>query len=292
MKKLSPSLLIYSLLRPIVRLCLRQGLRLAEIDEQLRKVLVAEAKEVVREAGSDVSASKISVITGIHRMEVTRLLTGKDRHHEKQDVLHRVLGLWGNKRDYRDSNNEPKALFFQGLDSEFAHLVATVSKEVSHYPILFELERVGAVKIQGDRVIMKLQEYVPVGDCEHGLELLALDVEALTETVTGNLGDRASNPDLHLRTYFDNIPPEHLEEVRLWILAKGVAFHKEARAYLSRFDRDMNPELGSGKDRASVVVSTFSLAKKDEAPPQITPKKRGRKKSATSTTPRSDQTEN
>ena len=40
MKKLSPSLLIYSLLRPIVRLCLKQGLRLAEIDEQLRKVLV------------------------------------------------------------------------------------------------------------------------------------------------------------------------------------------------------------------------------------------------------------
>jgi len=40
MKKLSPSLLISSLLRPIVRLCLKQGLRLAEIDEQLRKVLV------------------------------------------------------------------------------------------------------------------------------------------------------------------------------------------------------------------------------------------------------------
>ena len=37
MKKLSPSLLISSLLRPIVRLCLKQGLQLAEIDEQLRK---------------------------------------------------------------------------------------------------------------------------------------------------------------------------------------------------------------------------------------------------------------
>jgi hypothetical protein len=83
-----------------------------------------------------------------------------------------------------------------------------------------------------------------------------------------------------------------LEEIRLWILAKGVAFHKEARDYLSRFDRDMNPELGSGEERASVVVSTFSLAKKDEAPLQITPKKRGRKKSATSTKPSSDHTEN
>ena len=284
-KKLQPSVVLAALLRPVVRFCLRQGVRIKELEEFFRKALVEEARAAIEEAGGEVSVSKISVVTGIHRVEVGRLLAGERRPRGKHDVLNRIIGLWSQSAAYRDKNGAPRPLKFQGLGSEFASLAARVSKEVSHYPLLFELERIGAIEYEGDLVKLKVVEYTPSGDAEHGLEILADDVGALIDTVEGNLTDRSARPDLHLRTAYDNIPPEHLEEIRSWVLARGAAFQGEVREYLSKFDRDVNPAIPAGVDKAKVSVSVVSLGRALDQVKQLKPKKRGRKKASTGETP-------
>lgn len=277
-KKLQPSLALAAALRPVVRFCLKHGIRARELDEFFRKSLVDEARAMIEEAGGEVSVSKISVVTGIHRVEVARLLSGKRRPRGKHDVLNRVIGLWVNGSSYREKNGGPRPLTFQGLTSEFAELVARVSKEVSHYPLLFELERLEAIEYVGDRVKLTASEYTPTGDAEHGLGVMEDDISALLETVEGNLGERSARPDLHLKTSYDNIPPERLEEIRAWVLARGATFQGEIREYLSKFDRDLNPEIPEGNERARVSVTVFSLGRVIEKMKQLKPKKRGRKK--------------
>ena len=281
-KKLQPSVVLAALLRPIVRFCLRQGLRIKELEEFFRQALVEEAQTTIEDAGGEGSVSKISVITGIHRVEVSRLLAGERRPRGKHDVLNRVIGLWSQGAAYRDKSGAPRLLTFQGLGSEFAALVSHISKEVSHYPLLFELERIGAIEYKDELVRLNVVEYTPRGDAEHGLEILGDDVASLIETVQGNLTDRSERPDLQLRTSYDNIPPEHLEEIRTWVLERGAAFQTEVREYLSRFDRDVNPEVAAGGGRAKVSVSVFSLGRPLDQVKQLKPKRRGRKRSSTS----------
>jgi hypothetical protein len=202
-----------------------------DLDEVVRLTLVEEAREAIEAARGEVSVSKISVITGLHRVEVSRLLSGDARPAHKHDLLNRVIGAWAQRKAFRTSRGEPRPLTFQGVSSEFAALVATISKEVSHYPILFELERIGAIEYQNDSVKLVVVEYTPDGDVEHGLDILGHDLEDLIRTIEANLTNEGQSPDLHLRTTYDNIDPKHLTEIRRWVLARGAAFHKEMREH-------------------------------------------------------------
>jgi hypothetical protein len=279
---IQPAVLLAAVLKPVVRLCLRFGIRFHDLHGSLKAALVQESRAIIEKAGGEPSVSKISVITGINRVEITKLLSGARTPSGSHDVLTRVIGLWSQAAAFKDATSgEPRALSFQGLQSEFADLVARISKEMNHYPILFELERVGAIEYEGEKIKLKTLEYTPIGDVEHGLSLLSSDIEALIETVEDNLTRRQGAPDLHLRTTYDNIDPAALESARQWILARGAAFQKDIREYLSQLDRDVNPVDGAGAERAKITVATFANGRVIEPVKQLKPKRRGRKPKVT-----------
>jgi hypothetical protein len=281
-KTLRPDLVISSLLRPLVRFCVLRGVRIQEVEELVRRSLVEAAHSTIKEAGGEVSTSKISVTTGIHRVEVARVLSGETRPGSKHDVLNRVIGFWSQHKSLRSEDGSPRSLTFEGTSSEFAELVASISKEVTHYPILFELERIGAIEYEGQRVRLRAREYLPQGDVEHGLDVLSHDIEDLLATVERNLTSQTNAPDLHLRTVYDNIDPQKLPEIREHINKRGIEFHKEMRHYLSALDRDVSPELVADNSRGStprarVVVGAFSQGHTIQEAKEIKPRKRGRK---------------
>ncbi len=265
-----------------MRLCIARGVRIQELEELVRRALVKEAKASIEESRGDGSVSKISVTTGIHRTEVARLLAGEERPKGKHDVLNRVIGLWSQRRSLLSKDGTPRALTYEGTSSEFALLVASISKEVTHYPILFELERIGAIEYDGALVRLKVAEYLPQGDVEHGLSVLSQDVADLVNAVEGNLSSDSGVSNLHLRTFFDNIDPAKLPEIRAHILKLGIDFHREIRRYLSGFDRDValdavEASSAASTKRAKVVLGAFSIGEELKEAKEIKPKKRGRK---------------
>jgi len=202
-------------------------------------------------------------MTGLHRSEVSRLLSGDSADEGPHDILNRVIGLWSSAKSYRNADGTLKQLTHEGLGSEFAALVAKVSKEVTHYPILFELERIGAIEYDGNLVRLVTQEYTPQEDVEYGLELLSADTADLTAAIEANLVKKHPEQSLHLRTSFDNIAPHELPAIRSWILQKGAEFQSLVRDYLSKFDRDTSDESIKGEasdGRARVTVTAFSYA--------------------------------
>ena len=274
---LAPSIIILALLRPLARYCIARGIRIQELEQEVKRAFVEAGQEAIKEVQGEVSVSKISVMTGIHRVEIGRLLSGEPRTGEKHDVLNRIIGLWSNNPKYLNSSGMPRPLTFQGHGSEFADLVASISKEVSPYPILFELERIGAIRYNEEIVELQVQEYTPQGDIEHGAKILSDDLNDLLHAVEVNLTGQDEIPSLHLRTSYDNINPAALETIRRWVLERGTAFQRDIRNYLSAFDRDINPEAPKSDERAKVTVSSFSVSSVIEPPKIVKPKKRGRK---------------
>ena len=283
MKKVPPHLVLAALVRPLVRYCLRNGLRISDIEQEVSGQLVSEGSKLLSEMESEVSVSKLSVITGLNRPFITKMQRSAHSSTEPADNLTKIVGLWSKGERYRvKSKKQPRPLTYQGLTSEFAQLVAEVSKELNHYPILHELERLGIARLDGEHAHLVVQQYVPKGDASHGLKLLTLEIESLLHAIEANVTTRKENPHLHLTTSFDNIPPEKLEMLRQWILEKGLDFHQEMRSYLSTFDRDLSPisigENDSLVDRGKVSVTSFSFSQEKREPQKIPPKKRGRKK--------------
>jgi hypothetical protein len=267
-----------AILRALVRWCLKRGVRSSHVEEVVRQTFVEEAAREIREAQSEFSVSKVSIMTGLHRTEVSRLLSGDDKDAGQHDILNRVIGLWTSSKKYRTKDGAPKTLTHEGLGSEFAELVADVSKEVTHYPILFELERIGAIEYEGNSVKLTVQGYTPKEDMQYGLDLLTLDVGDLSAAIESNVVKRYPEPSLHLRTSFDNIDPEKLGEIRGWILQKGSEFQAAVRDYLAGFDRDVAGSENTEVARAKVSVTSFANAEPVQAAKTIMPKKRGRKR--------------
>lgn len=278
MSSVDPHTYIRALIRPLVRWCLKRGVRAAQVEEILRESFVHEAEREIKEAQGAFSVSKVSVMTGLHRTEVSRLLSGERPEPGAHDILNRVLGLWASSKRYRSTDGTPRDLTHEGVSSEFARLVADVSKEVTHYPILFELERIGAIEYLGNLVRLRAQEYTPREDQQYGLDLLSLDVADLASTIVSNVTGREKEPNLHLRTAYDNINPQSLPEIRKWILIQGAEFQSRMREYLARFDRDTSGVGEEQSERARVTVTSFSYAEPIEAPKAIVPRKRGRKR--------------
>lgn len=278
MSSFDPPAYIRALLRPLVRWCLKRGVRSSQVEELLRESFVHEAQHEIQQAQGAFSVSKVSVMTGLHRTEVSRLLAGERPDRGAHDILNRVLGLWASSKRYRTAEGAPRDLTHEGLSSEFARLVADVSKEVTHYPILFELERIGAIEYVENLVRLKVREYTPQKDHQYGLDLLSLDVEDLASAIEANVTHRDRDPSLHLRTAYDNIDPNDLPQIRRWIMKQGAEFQSKMREYLAQFDRDSSGAIEQSGERARVAVTSFSYAEPIQAPKAIVPRKRGRKR--------------
>lgn len=250
------------LMKPLIRFALRHSFRMRDIVECLKKAFVDLAAEELVKLGESVSASKISAMTGLQRPEVNRLLSQDSESKRDVDVITRVVGLWESATRYKDRSGRAKILSFKGREGDFAELVSSVSTDLNPYTVAFELERVGVVAQAKNGLKLLKPGYESADNIEEGLSLLSQDAEDLHKAVTENIFESPKNMNLHVKTEFDNIPVSKVKEVRQWFQIKGAELHKEARAYLSSLDRDVNPKLKKDlPDEASIraVIGTYSL---------------------------------
>ncbi len=229
---------LHGLIRPVAAFALRYGFRIQEFLEVTKLVFLDAAEDEIRRSGHEVSVSKLSVVTGIHRRDVMRLWRDEEQPKADTDVVMRVIGQWQGDRRFQ-SRGKPKILQLSGVTGDFRDLVFSVSSDLNPYTILFELERAGAVEVRDEGIRLLSRSLQISGDSKKGLGVLAADSSDLIAAVTENLLENSEERNLHIRTEFDNLPPEKENEVRRWLLDEGVKFHKKAEDYLARLDRDL-----------------------------------------------------
>lgn len=247
-------------LKAMLRIALRNSIKLSDCVEVLKATYVEVAREELERNGEAASASKISAMTGVHRKDIARLKASGGRPLEKHNAISRVMVQWQHDKRFLTKSGRPRVLDAEGRSSEFAELVeAANGGNLNAYAVLFEMERIGAIKKRGSSVRLVWRDYAPKVSAEDGLQMLAEDVTDLYQAVEENIAETFETPNLHLKTEFTKVIATALPEVREWFLHKGSDFHKQARKFLSQYDLDMNSELDQQLDVVHVALGSFSL---------------------------------
>ena len=180
------------MLRPIVRLLLRNGVTYQAFAETLKVVFVQVASEEFRIANRKQSDSRIAVITGLSRKEVKRVAAlapaADAESYVKFNRAARVIAGWTHDREFVEQGS-PRVLALEGSPASFAELVRRYSGDAPPRAVLDELERVGAVeRSSDDRLTLRVRCYQPKTDDADRIAMMGDAVSALIETCDRNLG--------------------------------------------------------------------------------------------------------
>ena len=249
------------MLFPLVRMCVRHSVKYQDVAEMLKRAFVKAAEDTLLDEQAKISISKVSVMTGVNRREVTRLLGAPFELPEVKDVTSRVIGQWQVDEEFLTRAGQPAVLSVEGLDSQFFKLVRKVSSDIAPYTVLYDLERLGLISRSERGVKLLSRVYTTSPDqIEDGLVMMSEDVEDLIHSIEENCFHPSEIPNLHLKTEYTNVSAAHIAEVKEWLLHEGSAFHRKVRTYLADFDLDVRPELKSNNSGLRVAYGSFSVA--------------------------------
>lgn len=246
------------MLSPVITYCLRNSIKLQDVVESAKIAFIRCAEAELKRGSLDASVSRLSVMTGVHRRDVTRLFK-ENLPKESTNIITRVIGQWQEDKRFCSSSGKPRVLEVEGDPSEFTELIRSVSTDLNPYTVLYELERLGMVEREEDGgVKLTSGMFMPKGDLKQGMLFLANDTVELMSAIEENLAGMQEMPNYHIKTEYDNVAQDSLPVIRAWFLKQGSAFHKKARDFLSKHDKDINPSLKDKEGGARVVLGGFS----------------------------------
>jgi len=261
---------IVRLLRPLVRILLRNGVSFGTFAELAKWVYVDVADKEFRIARRKQSISRVSILTGLSRKEILRvkqLLKPDDRASgERYNRAARVISAWQRESDFLDAGGRPSPLAVEGRGATFSALVKRFSGDVPPRAILDELIRVGAVERLADgRIGLMARAYIPGTDDADKLHILGTDVGDLISTIAHNLEPDEAGPFFQRKVSYDNLPDESLPAFRELSAQKAQSLLEELDQWLARHDRDVNPRVkGAGRNRAGLGIYYFEEPCPDE----------------------------
>jgi len=253
---------VMTLLRPLVRILLRNGVPYGVFSDLAKRVYVDVATENFGLPGRKQSKSRVSILTGLSRKEVLRVqrLSAPDDAGAaaRYNRAARVVAGWVRDPRFHDERGTPRDLPTEGDGETFGDLVKSYSGDAPARAVLDELVRVGAVaRLEDGRVRLAARSYIPRTSEIDKMGILGSDVADLIATIGRNIDDPA-NAVFQRKVCYDNLPAEVLPELKRMTEDRGQAVLESFDRWLSGRDRDVNPEAGgTGRKRAGVGIYYF-----------------------------------
>jgi hypothetical protein len=210
--KTALSISLLRLLRPLVRIMLREGLTYSHFAAVAQMAFVESAAKDFAGKGMKSSVSSVCALTGMTPQEVKAVLIEQERFDssellEVSNPFARVLHGWHNDRDYVGPYGFPVDLPFDGSPLSFTNLTTRHTEGVSPHVVLEELKRLGAVTEVGFNVWKPLkQEYIDPNLSPENLGRMASLVESLLSTLENNTRGKRDGTDLFERTMIVDAP--------------------------------------------------------------------------------------
>jgi hypothetical protein len=242
-----------AVLRPLVRMLLRHGVMHKEFVELSKEIYVDVARRDYGIRGRPTNVSRVVLLTGLGRKEVTRLrdqLNERDQPKNtspadpqlarlgKQNRIARLLSGWHQDPDYIDAAGRPRALPLAGPAPSYDDLVKRYGGDVPGVTILRELKRTGAIRLGSDGQVEALRRNYRLDTADPEAVARAGSVLAdIGQTVTHNLYREAREPSrFEARATNTNIPLAAMPAYREFIYREGQAFLETVDDWLSRHE--------------------------------------------------------
>jgi hypothetical protein len=227
---------VLRLLDPLVKWLLAAGMGVGDLVALVKIAYVRAAREEGQGPGAErqiPNISRIAILTGLTRVEVSRLLADEtaERPHDvgRRQRAERVLSGWWNDSTFQDRLGEPAILPVRGSKRSFAALVERyVGGNWRVRTILNELLRVGAVRRLPDGRLKALSRtYATVRWDPAGVAAFGEQMAELCATLLHNL-NFPDHPYTVRRVLNAQLNPEYVPmlrrefEGRLRVLANSV----------------------------------------------------------------------
>jgi Family of unknown function (DUF6502) len=261
---------IAHLLRPLFRVLLRHQMSFHAFEELAKRVYVDVALNDFAIPGKKPSISRASILSGLTRKEVQRLLAEplapETVEAERYNRAARVLTAWTRDPDFLDGRGDPLPLETNDGTRSFASLVKRHSGDAPVRAVLDELLRVGAVRrSDGGRLELVARAYVPQRSPIDKIAILGADVADLIDTIDHNIEHGDTDARFQRKLMYHSVPVAVLPEFRKLSSA-------QAQALLEKFDkwlaaRDLpNPPNEPDAPRARVGLGIFYFEERVAAP--------------------------
>ena len=223
-------------LRPIVRLCLDNGLGHAALTELLRQIFVEEAGSALTKDNQKATGSAISGLTGLSRKEVARLksVSGDDlvQVSERRDRATRVLSGWVNDSEFSYAAGT-RSLPLQGESGSFNALVKRYGGDVTTVAMLQLLSNSGNVELTGDKVVFLSEAYIPRQAPLETLNILGTDSAELLNTVLHNINADPSQKRFQRKVATPLLRKQDLEAFRHLVNKQSMVLLEQYDAWLA-----------------------------------------------------------
>jgi hypothetical protein len=208
---------LFRLLRPLVRILLRNGLSVDAFEEVARRVYVDVAENEFALEGKKQTTSRIGVLTGLNRKEVARLLklpmSDTDAMSAQLNRAQRVLTAWLRDKDFLDEKGDPGILSFSGAGS-FSELVKRYSGDMPARAVADELIRVGVLHEEGGALRLLARSYVPHAQSDELSNILGAHVSDLIDAIDHNMTHDREGARFERQVIYEHIPVSKIEGFR------------------------------------------------------------------------------
>lgn len=209
-----------TLLRPLVRVLVSNGITYPYLASMLKGIYVDVVDKYFPLAGKEQTVSRISLVSGVHRKDVRRLLneiSGDPGPPKGVSVGARLVGIWMGAPEYLESGQpvplprstpDPKGRSFDGL-------VESINRrDIRPRAVLDELARLGIVHVDDkDIVHLDTTAFLPNESFDELAYYFGRNLRDHIASSAHNLSDREA-PFPERAVYYDRLSAESAAKLR------------------------------------------------------------------------------
>lgn len=248
---------VLAMLKPLVRVLIRNELSHSEFSELARQAYVEMAYERFSIPGRKTTYSRVAVLTGLSRKEVVRLYKKMEQREPAIKTAPnravRVTTGWLQDSEFL-ADNKPADLPLQGEYGSFASLVARYSGDITLGAIVDELERNGVVS-RPDKQTVRLNSYgyIPREDELEKIKIMSVCTADLLHTTAHNLEHEEQDARFQRQIIYPGVPESVAREFKAYSSSKSAELLQHLNHYLSSKIQDHKSGGNDGTDSARRV---------------------------------------
>lgn len=248
---------ILRLLRPLIRILLRNGMAYDSFSALAKQIYVEVAFDDFAPQGKKQTISRVSALTGLTRKEVKRLhelpTTEEVEVTERYNRATRVIGGWLNDKRFLNKEGETAELNLDDSAPSFNQLVKDYSGDIPTKAMLSTLEKAGTVEVHSGKVELIQHAYIPGNDSIEKLLILGKDAAELISTINHNL-EESDEPRFQRKASNKNVSAESLGEFQALMSEKSMQLLEELDAWMSAHEVDAQKKPAERSSQTSVGV--------------------------------------
>jgi hypothetical protein len=265
------------LMRPLVRILVRNGVSFGEFSELLKSVFVESAQDVLQVPDSRQSVSRIAITTGLTRLEVSRLLTQTDEDAEalagRLSRVGRLLTGWHQDPDFTGPYGIPYEVQFKGAPGRrsFTELVRRYTSDVPADEMLDELKRIGAVLDLGNSYFRVLiRSYIPAAADPAKFHAMSVAFTDLAKTLDQNLRPDEDHKLFERRVWAPNgITSGDALNFDVYVKDRGQQFLESLDDWLSTRETEAMRSGAENKVKLGVAMYMFVRPADEPVDPEV-----------------------